>query len=264
MKKAGNEKRNCGTAQKRQTPFGRAFIPPSSFAIHGLAYYKKLSYQDVLIELDKDIDRGLYRPTIKADHMKKPAPSSSAGLDEMLSELIPLCPNLFSSDNTIARKLTAHFGRMVWEHHTARNNETREILRKRIAGILFGRLPVSKNTKKPIPIFLSLSGLYDYLHKITEHLKQRFLSKYANTDTGPDCLREAMADLKSLDPRLFELAKYPRYMELLTARRPARLTCTIIAAHFGFTEKGMNQYLKEERAHLKRIEGKKRKAVLTP
>lgn len=254
--------RKSETGKRRQSAFGRGFATPHALAGYGGEYYKTVCYNCVLSAVDEEIKQGVYEIQYPASKFKVPFPDD-IDLTTALAYDVSLMPDLFTSDNPSARKLVAHFGKKVWQYHHGRTRKERSNAKDDIEKMLFSKHHFAQWSKVSIPPFLSVSGLCDYLHKVTAYLRQQYKSEYEeDTDskfiTSSKFVTSIKIDLKTFDLRLFDLAE-DGLIDLLVLN-PKELTIKFLANYFEMKPNSLKQYLKEEKNHLKTL-GQKTSSV---
>lgn len=219
------------------TSFGKVFCDPF---VTDPDYYKTVTYEDVFKAVENDINNNIYTFTKGAEYIRL---KSDIDLTSSLKALVPWCPDLFESNSPDARKLVAHFGKLIQKAWYGRTYRERREAKNAIHDILNNPHPHAKWSKVRIPPFLSLNDMCAYIHQITKYLRQQYINSYGLEDTTDyKTLKESNAD-----KRLIELAK-KGYIKMLVSR-PKQLTITLVADFFGLSFKGLNQQLKEERRH---------------
>lgn len=220
------------------TSFGKGFHDP--FAADP-DYYKTVTYEDVFKAVENDINNNFYTCTKPAEGIR--LKSDIYDLTSSLKAFVPWCPDLFESDLPDARKLVAHFGKLIQKVYYGRTYRERREAKNAIYDILNNPHPHAKWSKVRIPPFLSLNDMCAYIHQITKYLKKQYIKSYGLEDTTDyKTLEESNAD-----KRLIELAR-KRYIKMLVSR-PKELTITLVAAFLGLSSNGLKQQLKEERQH---------------
>lgn len=204
--------------------FGKGFIPPFVDPY----FYKSVTYDDFFKAVEKQIRDKIYQFTYRAEHVKL---RNNTNLTKVLKYLVPICPDLFNSDSPDARKLVAHFGRLVNTSLHAQNSKEREKARNTIKDILDSRTPDTKWKKVHIPIFLSLNNMRFYLHKITKHLKGK-LPKYRRP--------QEWTDFKNFKDDEIDMLK----------NQPMKFTEHKMAEFFGCSLEKIRKDIKEEKRYL--------------
>jgi len=213
-------------------------------------YYKRASYDEVFREVQKHIGNDSYRRIYSADYLKDPLPSD-IDLTQLLQSLRPNCPDLSESDSPGSEKLAAHFGRLLigllWDYHYAPTPQEREKAREEIDAIIKNKAPERKRKKIPRPPHLSLNGMYEYVHCITDDLRRKYTKKYGYDPLPEDVLtnKTESKELHQTDPRLVEIQK--KGLTRMLIKRPHELTQKLVAQFLGYTLKTLKQELKKEK-----------------
>ena len=219
------------------TSAGKVFHDP--FAVDPY-YYKTVTYEDVFKAVEKDINDNFYTMTNPAEGIRL---KSNIDLTSSLKAFVPCCPDLFESDAPDARKLVAHFGKLIQTKYYGRTYRERQEAKNAIDDILNNPHPHAKWSKVYIPPFLSLNDMCAYIHQITKYLKKQYIKSHGLEDTTDYKTLEKL----NADKRLIELAR-KRYIKVLISR-PKELTITLVAAFLDLSPNGLKQQLKEERQH---------------
>ena len=226
--------------KKKVTRPGKGFIEP--FAAEP-DWYKTRTYEEVFEAIRKDIKKNNYKCTYSAEELKPPA-DDPEHLTKMLKLLVPWCPDLFESDNPSARKLAAHFGRLLNTWLYSRNHEERQGAKDIIDIILSGKTKDAQWSKKYIQPLLSLNDMITYIHKITGYLRKEYVNEYDHEPLNKENIENPreLERLKKTDHRLVALVE-SGYMEMLI-NSPKKLTKKLVADFLGLTLKGLEQKLK--------------------
>jgi hypothetical protein len=251
--------------------FRKPYFPNEEFPPED--YYKHKNFEDVFKEIRKDIDSGFYEWRISADHVtfedipfydihqKKflelheadyllkllgiKKDDSPENLTKALKKIVPICPDLFSSNSDGARKLVAHFGKIINQALHSEGSKERKEAEDNLGAIL--KRPKEKKWKKVIiPPAFSFTQFFNYLHEITKDLREEI--EYGDL-SGVNS--EDLADFKETKPGLVEIYKLG-LIDLLTTN-PAEVTYKIMASFFNLTAEGLKQKVKKERKFLKSL-----------
>src|SRR4030067_2703706 len=76
-------------------------------------YYKTKTYEEVFNAVREMINNNFYTCTWTTELLEPLQSDDPEYLTKMLKELVSLCPDLFESDNPSAKKLVAHFGKLI-------------------------------------------------------------------------------------------------------------------------------------------------------
>ncbi len=216
------------------------FIAPF---VHIPEYYKKVSYDEVFREVQKHINKDVYRWTYSADYLKDSFPPD-LDLTRLLQSLRPRCPDLSESDSPGSEKLAAHFGRhligLLRDYHDPATPQEREKARREIDAIIKNKAPERKRKKIPIPPPLSLNEMYKYLHRITDDLRQQRVD-----GDWPEDDPELEKLLEAADPRLVEIEK--KGLTRMLMEKPHELTIELMAGFLGLRPGSLSHRLKDEK-----------------
>ncbi len=229
--------------RKRFTDPGRGFIAPF---VHIPEYYEKVSYDEVFREVRNDIDKNFYQWTWSANYLKDTFPPD-IDLTRLLQSLWPICPDLFRSKSPGAIKLAAHFDKLRWDSNYAPTPQEREKAQEAIGAIMGSKTPDTKWKKIPVPPLLSLNGIYEYVHRITEYLQEQYINEYGRDPLPEDVFTDEteLKELREVDPRLEEMVEKD-LIEMLV-HKPDELTNELMAQFLGYTPKTLKQELKKEK-----------------
>jgi len=223
------------------------FIAPF---VHIPKYYEKVSYDEVFREVQKHIGNDVYRWTYLANYLKDTFPPD-IDLTQLLQSLRPYCPDLSESDSPGSEKLAAHFGRhligLLRDYHYAGTPQEREKAREEIDAIVKNKAPERKWKKIPLPPFLSVNGMYEYVHRITDDLRRKYTKKYGYDPLPEDAFTDEteLKELREIDPRLEEMVEKDLIPMLI--KGPHELTQKLMAKFLGYTLKTLKQELKKEK-----------------
>ncbi|MBM4135940.1 MAG: hypothetical protein FJ241_03825 [Nitrospira sp.] len=223
----------------------KGFSPP--FAAEP-DYYKTKTYDEVFNAVREDINNNLYTLTYSAKDLR-PLPDNPEHLTNLLKSLVPMCPDLFESDNPSARKLVAHFGKLIWDAQYAQSPKEKKKAKEAIGDILSSKTTDTKWSKIYIPPLLSLNDMLFYLHKITKYLRKQYVETYTTEPLNKNDLKEK-AELKRLeetDSRLVEIVE-KGYIRMLISK-PTELTKQLMADFFDLKIGTLKEYLKKEKKH---------------
>ena len=218
----------------------RGFFPP--FAAEP-DYYKTKTYEEVFKAVREDIENNFYKWTYSEEYLK-PLPDDPENLTKWLKLLVPVCPDLFESNNLYARKLVAHFGRLVNTLLYPQNPKEREKAKDAIDSILSGKTKDAKWSKKYIQPLLSLNDMVTYIHQITKYLRKQYIKEYGDEPLNNEDIKDPkeLERLKKKDQRLVSLVKSGDIQMLIA--EPKSFTQKLVADFLGLTLKGLKQQLK--------------------
>jgi len=233
--------------RKKVADPGKGFIAPF---VADPEYYKRVSYDEVFKKVQDDINNNVYRWTYSANELKDTFPPD-LDLTQLLQSLRPYCPDLSESDSPGSEKLVTHFGRLLIgllrDYHYAATPQEREKAKEEIDAIMKNRAPERKRKKIPRPPHLSLNGMYEYVHCITDDLRRKYTKKYGYDPLPEDVLtnKTESKELHQTDPRLVEIQK--KGLTRMLIKKPRELTQKLMAQFLGFTPKTLKQELKKEK-----------------
>lgn len=220
-------------------------------------YYKTATYEDVFKEVKEDINNNFYTKTFSGEDIRL---QDGEDLTLLLKWLVPQTPDLFEANSPGARKLVAHFGKLIGTSYYGQTSKERQKAKDAINDILNNKHPYAKYGKVHIQPFLSLNDMCAYIHRITNYLRDNAILLFRdrpNASTAK-CLKtafiintikdpEILKALQDRDKRFMEVIK-KGYMGMLI-NKPKELTITLVANFLKLTPKGLKQQLKEERRH---------------
>ena len=207
-------------------------------------YYKTKTYEKVFKAVREDIGNNFYKFAYSAAELESLSSDDPEHLTKMLKLLVPVCSDLFESDNPSARKLVAHFGRLVNTLLYPQNPKEREKAKDAIDSILSGKTKDAKWSKKYIQPLLSLNDMVTYIHQITKYLRKQYIKEYEGEPLNNEDIKhpKELERLKKTDQRLVSLVKSGD-IEMLIAE-PKSFTQKLVADFLGLTLKGLKQQLK--------------------
>lgn len=205
-------------------------------------YYKTKTYEEVFKAVGEQFRKNFYKFTFSADELNLQSDAPEY-LTKTLKLLVSVCPDLFESDNPSARKLVAHFGRLVNTLMYPQNPEERKKAKDTFNIILSGN---AKWRKKYIQPLLSPNDMVTYIHQITEYLRKQYIEEYGYEPLNKKDIKdpEELEKLKKTDQRLVTLVK-SGYVKMLI-EEPKELTKKLVADFLGLALGGLKQQLKEK------------------
>lgn len=222
-------------------------------------YYKKITYDEIFKAVKEQIQEGEYNnlPSSLKYVLYKSLPSIDEvkANDDLLISVLEFCvtnySNFFESDLPKARALIAEFGRLVNRSFYAQIPEERQMAKEALEKIL-SRPEQAQDSKKFIPPYLYLNGMYVYLDKITKYLETQYKNHFGNEPLDISKLNhEDLSELRKADPRLIEIVKNEYINILIKPKGHITLTKKLMADFFEHTPGGLNEKLKEEKHLLK-------------
>jgi len=223
---------------------GKGFFPPYPAEAD---YYKTKTYEEVFKTVKEQFGKNIYKWTFSADELNLQADDPEY-LTEMLKLLVPKCPDLFESDNPSARKLVAHFGRLVNTLLYPVNPEERGKTKDTFDIILSGTKD-AKWRKKYIQPLLSLNDMVTYIHQITEYLRKQYIEEYGDEPLNKEDIKDPkeLERLEKTDQRLVTLVKSGDIQMLIA--KPTTFTQKLVADFFKRTLGGLQQSFKKKKKH---------------
>jgi len=230
-------------------------------------FYKKVTYDDILKAVRKQIQRGMYRSYMPSPFrfflhrltlpdIKKAFENND---EEILTGILQLCiktyPDFWESDSPYVKKLIVHFGKIINRFLFSVSYKERQMAKDIIIEQVLSKPKEMKYTKKSVPPHLYLNGMYSYLYELTNYLQIQY-EKYL---TSSSKIRSGLK-LEKADSRL---TKLDHECLIMLEKNPKKLTKSLIANFFGVTLGGFEQKLKEEKKILLHPETAPRHLVLT-
>ena len=231
---------------KKDTKYGKGFAKPFSEQ----DYYAKYSIEQVLERVLADIEDHFYLHTFPAHMFKDDAPDN-LDLTMALKMYIPVCPDLFESDNPVARKMVKHFGELIQRAHYGKTPKERSLARNTIDDML-GRGADAKWKNIYIPSDFSLVEMYEYMLKIAKNMKSRYQSHngsdlITNLDLKDESFDKSYPDIDSRIIPVIQLGKLKQLLDI-----PSEYTKEVISDFFNIKAAYLNKLLKLERALIRK------------
>jgi len=199
------------------------------------------SYQDIFDAVNGQIELGMYRISRRANfHEKgKGLPKSYTNnktTNEMIRDGFLSNPALLTSKDELSRHLAGLFGELIERIFMAPTKLERQVLKTALDKIL-GPQKSEKSSKKEIPPGLSLLVLCEYVHFITEDLREKYINNFGSELLPVD----DMIALAEVDTRLIDIAKKGFITALIAS--PMMLTKRMVAENFNLADaSALEQY----------------------